>query len=185
MDVIELDGYSDIKKTLSLGLNSSDYEMLSVETADAGWRVCMRRFGHGVGMSQRGAQQMASQHGMGYRDILNFYYPGMDFETVRWTHKPVYLEDAAVTLLRSRGISGTADGLGELQEGEKRARVQLSSASSSLNLRAEPNTQAEILAVLINGSRLVVTEEGADGWCRVRTALAEGYVKAEYLVFTD
>ena len=97
----------------------------------------------------------------------------------------MHLEDAAVTLLRSRGISGTADGLGELQEGERHARVQLSSASSSLNLRAEPNTQAEILAVLINGSRLVVTEEGTDGWCRVRTAVAEGYVKAEYLAFTD
>jgi cell wall-associated NlpC family hydrolase len=33
------------------------------------------RSGHGVGMSQRGAQEMAKQ-GMTYRQILAFYYPG-------------------------------------------------------------------------------------------------------------
>jgi peptidoglycan hydrolase-like amidase len=33
------------------------------------------RFGHGVGMSQRGAQ-WAANHGVSWRDILAFYYPG-------------------------------------------------------------------------------------------------------------
>jgi stage II sporulation protein D len=34
-----------------------------------------RGYGHGVGMSQYGAQSMASK-GIGYREILSFYYPG-------------------------------------------------------------------------------------------------------------
>ena len=34
------------------------------------------RWGHGVGMSQRGAQQMANE-GFAYDQILEFYYPGL------------------------------------------------------------------------------------------------------------
>lgn len=178
---IVLDTYADVKDGLKTGLNGGDYEMLSVEETDGGWRVSMRRFGHGVGMSQRGAQWMAAQYGRDFWEILAFYYPGMTFETVAWTYAPAELDDAAVTLLRSRGIAGAAQSPGELREGEKYARVKLSSASSTLNLRAEPGTQAEILAVLINRSRVIVTETREDGWCRVRTAAAEGYVKSEYL----
>ncbi|MDO4356742.1 MAG: SpoIID/LytB domain-containing protein [Clostridia bacterium] len=178
---IDLDTYSDVKDGLSLGLNGGDYEMLSVAQTDAGWRVEMRRFGHGVGMSQRGAQWMASEYGKTYMEILQFYYPGMSFETVQWTYSPAALDETVVKLLRSRGISGSGAQLPELQEGEKYARVSLSSAGSSLNLRAQPSTEAEILAALINRSRLIVVEQRADGWSHVRTAVAEGYVRTEYL----
>jgi stage II sporulation protein D len=34
-------------------------------------------YGHGVGMSQWGAYAMA-QKGAGYRDILEYYYPGTE-----------------------------------------------------------------------------------------------------------
>ena len=34
-------------------------------------------WGHGVGMSQAGAAYLASQ-GMGYREILAYYYPGTE-----------------------------------------------------------------------------------------------------------
>lgn len=37
--------------------------------------------GHGVGMSQRGARY-ASEHGVGYRDILAFYYPGTEIQNI-------------------------------------------------------------------------------------------------------
>lgn len=182
---IVLDVYADVKDGLHMGLNSSDYEMLSVEEADGGWRLCMRRFGHGVGMSQRGAQWMASKYGMGYRDILAFYYPGLQFETVLWTGNPTELDDAVVTMLRSRGIPLNGSGLKELQEGERYAQVNLAGVSSTLNLRAEPGTHSEILTVLLNGSRLIVTEMLDDGWCKVRTAVVEGYVKAEYLTIEE
>ena len=178
---IALNTYSDIKDTLSLGLNGGDYEMVSVAQTDNGWNIEMRRFGHGVGMSQRGAQWMAAEYGMGYLDILQFYYPGMSFEPVRWTYELVQLDGTVASLLRSRGIAGTANQLPELQEGEKYARVALSSASSTLNMRAQPGTDSEIVTVLINRSRLIVVQERDDGWTQVRTAVAEGYVKSEYL----
>ncbi|MHB1314896.1 MAG: SpoIID/LytB domain-containing protein [Christensenellales bacterium] len=40
-----------------------------------GWNLTNRRWGHGVGMSQRGAQQMANE-GIAYTDILAFYFEG-------------------------------------------------------------------------------------------------------------
>ena len=46
-----------------------------VQSAENGWTLFHGRFGHGVGMSQRGAQQMAKE-GWTYDKILSFYYPG-------------------------------------------------------------------------------------------------------------
>ena len=178
---IVLDAYADVKDGLNMGLNGSDYEMLSVEPMEGGWRVCMRRFGHGVGMSQRGAQWMASEYGKDYMEILKFYYPGMSFEKVQWTHEPVRLDETVAKLLRARGISGMSGATSALADGERYARVKLSDAGSQLNMRAEPNTDAEIVTVLMNRSRLIVCESRDDGWSRVRTAVAEGYVKSDYL----
>ena len=76
---VTLDTYDQIKDRLSLGLNGGNYELVSVETeADARgqaekFTIVMRRFGHGVGMSQRGAQWMAGHYGMAWTDILAFY----------------------------------------------------------------------------------------------------------------
>ena len=38
-------------------------------------------YGHGVGMSQNGAQGMAKD-GMGYEEILKFFYEGVTVETI-------------------------------------------------------------------------------------------------------
>ncbi|MCM3661227.1 SpoIID/LytB domain-containing protein [Georgenia satyanarayanai] len=45
------------------------------------WEVEGRGWGHGIGMSQWGAQG-AAQQGVGYRQILDFYYPGTTVGTV-------------------------------------------------------------------------------------------------------
>lgn len=45
------------------------------------YKIYHVRFGHGVGMSQRGAQAMGSA-GMSYREILKFYYPGASFASI-------------------------------------------------------------------------------------------------------
>ena len=51
--------------------------LLSIQQAANGsFQMVNRRYGHGVGMSQRGAQEMARSHQMTYQQILEFYYPG-------------------------------------------------------------------------------------------------------------
>jgi len=42
-----------------------------------------RGYGHGRGMSQYGAQGAASEHGRTYRQILAFYYPGLELGAAR------------------------------------------------------------------------------------------------------
>ncbi len=55
---------------------------------------------------------------------------------------------------------------------------------SGLRLRSQANTSCEVLASLEKGSTLKVLEV-LDGWYRVSTEEKEGFVSAQYLVYTD
>lgn len=71
-----------MKKTSSGGYSQShDYlnsnlSMRGVRNAQGGYEITNGRYGHGVGMSQRGAQTMAANHNKTYQEILAFYFPG-------------------------------------------------------------------------------------------------------------
>ena len=56
----------------AFGLRSANF---TVTHGDKGFTFSVRGYGHGVGMSQAGAQYMASQ-GSSYEEILAWYYPG-------------------------------------------------------------------------------------------------------------
>jgi stage II sporulation protein D len=47
-----------------------------------GYQIYGGGYGHGVGMSQNGAKTMANM-GMGYEEILNFFYPGTEISNIR------------------------------------------------------------------------------------------------------
>lgn len=55
-----------------LGLRSADFD---ISISDNNVNITTRGYGHGVGMSQYGANGMANA-GYGYKDILSHYYPG-------------------------------------------------------------------------------------------------------------
>ena len=183
---VDLSVYDQIKDGLSLGLNGGDYELVSVtQEEDGRFTISMRRFGHGVGMSQRGAQWMAGEYGMDYIEILNFYYPGMTLETIDWPEVELTpLEDLPESIGSARPRptpTPTPAPLPPLEEGEYYATVELETRSSSLNVREQPSTSARIVAALDYGQRVIVCEDAGDGWVRIRTAELEGYVKLEYL----
>ena len=183
---VDLSVYDQIKDGLSLGLNGGDYELVSVtQEEDGRFTISMRRFGHGVGMSQRGAQWMAGEYGMDYIEILNFYYPGMTLETIDWPEVELTpLEDLPESIGSARPRptpTPTPAPLPPLEEGEYYATVELETRSSSLNVRQQPSTSARIVAALDYGRRVIVCEDAGDGWVRIRTAELEGYVKLEYL----
>ena len=54
------------------------------------------RRGHGVGMSQQGAKRMAAE-GIGYREILDFYYPGCETSSVSADALPPSPEGEGIT----------------------------------------------------------------------------------------
>ena len=185
---VTLDVYGQIKKELSLGLNGADFELISVETerdgtgAATAFTLIMRRFGHGVGMSQRGAQWMAGHYGRTWREILAFYYPGMSVERMVWP-------DAELTALDELPVGAGASRprptptptpapLPALEDGESYATV----TATTLNVRERPTTASRALDQLSRGRQVIVcSAPDAEGWVPIRTAELEGYVKAEYL----
>jgi len=179
---IGLDVYGQIKDGLSLGLNSRDYELLTVVPAEAGYTLEMRRFGHGTGMSQRGAQQMAGAHGHSWQEILNFYYPGMALEQISWTTPALTsLENMPTAAGYARPVptpTPTPAPLPALLPGEHYASV----TATTLNVREQPTTEARILDRFSYGRELIVcSAPDADGWVKIKTAELQGYVKSDYL----
>ena len=182
---VTLDVYAQIKDGLSLGLNGADYELMDVETIpdDAGepqaFRLIMRRYGHGVGMSQRGAQWMAGHCDMTWREILSFYYPGMALARMDWPDTPLTALDALPASAGAARPEPTYRPLPDPGEGEHYATVN----ATTLNVRQQPTTDAAVLEQLAKGRRVVAaTEPDADGWVKVHTGEVDGFAKAEYLV---
>jgi len=185
---VKLSVFDQIKRGLSLGLNGTDCELVSVETeldgagAPAKFTIIARRFGHGVGMSQRGAQWMAGHYGMNWQEILSFYYPGLSFERMTWPGDGLTdLEalPAGVGAARPKPTPApTPAPLPALEEGEHYAVV----TATMLNLRERPTTASMAIAQLAQGRRVIVSGEADEnGWVAVHTAELEGFVKEEYL----
>ena len=69
---INENNFSGKKVRELLGLRSADFD---ISISDNNANITTRGYGHGVGMSQYGANGMANA-GYGYKDILSHYYPG-------------------------------------------------------------------------------------------------------------
>jgi len=68
--------YSGIEFRTLLGLRSTDFD---IEVNENNISITTRGYGHGVGLSQYGANGMAKE-GYKYKDILKHYYTGIDIK---------------------------------------------------------------------------------------------------------
>lgn len=66
--------YTGVEVRTRLGLRSTDFDLY---LDDAGIKIDTRGYGHGVGMSQYGANGMAKE-GSSFRDIIYHYYTGVE-----------------------------------------------------------------------------------------------------------
>ena len=178
-------GSEGVEQALGLSINKLDNELITVSDAGDRYIIEARRFGHGLGMSQRGAEYMAGTYGWTYEEILAFYYPGMEFTTRRYAPAilPAIAEEQAATPRPTAEPTPrpTLIPVGELPEGAFYAEVALASDDSTLNLRAEPNTTAQIHCALMNRQPVIVLRELGDGWVQVQVGSLTGYVAAQYL----
>ena len=83
----------------TLSENGKEYE---------GWFFTNRRYGHGVGLSQRGAEQRASEE-QNYIQILDFYYAGTALCTIGTFDTAPALSSTTYDI-SATGISGIAQG---------------------------------------------------------------------------
>lgn len=184
---LTLDVFPEVISTLKLTISGTNNEMLTLRETDEAFVLEARRYGHGVGMSQRGAQWMAAQYGKTYADILKFYYPGMTL--AKASAGAAVLPTAQPALVQTPSPAATPTPrptlmpvTGDLPEGAYLASVEGVADDSSLNLRSEPTTAADILMRLYKHQQLIVLETCPDpAWVRVKTDVIEGYVMLSFL----
>ena len=185
---VTVDIFPELIDVLLLSVYGADNEMLTITETETHFVIEARRYGHGVGMSQRGAQWMAGRYGKTYQEIMNFYYPGLTLskidagEAVLPTapaHLAATLAPPATPTPRPTLMPvSTAD----MPEGAYLAAVTEIADDSSLNLREEPSQGAQILRRLYKHQQLIVLETCEDpAWVKVRTDVIEGYVMVSFI----
>lgn len=65
------------------------------------------------------------------------------------------------------------------------ADIAIAQVDNYVNVRAEANTDSEVLGKLYNNSAATVLETTDDGWYKINSGSVTGYVKAEYVVTGD
>ena len=144
------------------------------EPTEGGFNLLHARYGHGVGMSQRGAQQMAAM-GKTYREILNFYYPGALLGTMGFASP----EGVGVT------VSAAAPNAPQSAAGTAATRASSGLVvRGTVNLRQTPSTKAKSLEKLAEGTPL--TLNGIDGkWYYVTAPSGlKGFIRYDYVLMT-
>lgn len=185
--VVTLPIFPTVEQAMGLSISTTQNELITVFDIGSSFMIESRRYGHGVGMSQRGAEHMARKYGKTAGEILAFYYPGMAVERYALARSPLPTPDMTIMATPAPTPSPTprptlmpvsAD---DLPEGAYLAVVTHIDDDSSLNLRESPSLSSQVLRRLFKNQPLVVLATDANGWAHVRTDVIEGYVRAEYL----
>lgn len=189
---LDLPVFPTVEDAFSLDISANyDNEIWSVRETSTSYVIEARRYGHGVGMSQRGAQWMAAVYQMKYQDILAFYYPGLTLMNYPEEAPALLIEEESLSMTPGPAPSPTPrptlmPATLEAAPDQWYATVTGIDADSSLNLRATPNLNGNIAMRLYKGQRLLVLERcPEEGWVKVKTDVAEGYVMVEYLTAED
>ena len=184
---LTLDLFPAVLNALALSISGSGNEIVTLTEDDSAYTLTSGRYGHGVGLSQRGAQYQASKDNRSFEEILSFYYPGTKLK--QYSGEAASLPTPDPVLAVTPGPAPTATPrptrmpvTEELPEGAWLASVENIDDDSSLNLRAQPSPAAEILMRLFRHQKLIVLENAeVDGWVKVRTDAVEGYVMNSFL----
>ena len=168
---LTFDIFKELESVLSMSISSGSCELWSVTQNGDKFTVTARRYGHGIGMSQRGAMYMA-QLGYTYDQILAFYFEGC----------------TRVEYTLTRSILG-AIGSGQALEtpaptippaASQTARVV--TVSGSLNLRQKPSASAKVLCTIPQYETIAILEKSTD-WCQTVYNGYSGYVMTKFLSF--
>ncbi len=168
--------FDSLETPLGMNINSSTKnELWTAEATDSGFLLTVARYGHGIGMSQRGAQKMA-QLGYTYDQILGFYYEGCERVQYTFTH----------TIL-SAGSSNeeiSTEPPAELPPvSEHQATLSLVGLNDTAPLCYTASEAGKILTGVPNGAVLTVLAKGTD-WTLVRYGEINGYLPTKWLLFT-
>lgn len=129
---------------------------------NGGWYLLHARYGHGVGMSQRGAQYMANI-GKTYRDILAFYYPGATLGTMAY----VFPETIGATQPSSAQTSASTGVI-----------------TDSVNVRSKASTSGSILETLTKDTQVSLLGMTGEWYYASTPSGKTGYIRYDYVSLT-
>ena len=171
---VTCDIFDELESLLSMGIQSLDNELWSVSKSGSNFVLEARRYGHGMGMSQRGAMYMAKL-GYTYDQILGFYYEGCKRVQHSFTNTILSADSSEEQVT----VEPPAD-LEEEDASACKGTVKLVSAGSSLAIRSAKSTTASLIGTAGNGA--IVDVLSSDGtWCFIRFGDLKGYVPANAL----
>lgn len=172
---LDFAAFSEVETLLGISINGgTGNELWTVMEESSAFRISARRHGHGIGMSQRGAMQMATL-GYTYDQILGFYYNKsyrMQF-TFSHTILPSVGDDSIITTEKPADIT-TSDAI--------TATVTLPDKDQTVNVRAAASMDAAVKTTLPHGAQVIVLSNNGT-WCEIRTGGTNGFIKKEFLVY--
>ncbi len=169
---VTCDIFDELEAALDISINSGENELWSIDMLDGNFRLTVRRRGHGIGMSQRGAQQMANT-GYTYDQILGFYYEGCTRVQHTFTQ----------SILGTGGSAGpTPPPITPAPPVGNEATTSL--AGDSIPLRYAASDAGSVITVVPNATRVTVLSKGS-AWTLVRYGALNGYLPTSALIFGD
>ncbi len=174
--ILSFDIFSELESKLALSISTLKNELWSVKKTMTGFVLEARRYGHGIGMSQRGAMRMG-EIGYTYDQIIAFYYPGCAraqyslTKSILSAYIPGSDSQAIITPETPSALEGDTTGY---------ATVRLKNVSSVLPVYAVPGGTTNAVWALSHGT--VVSLLSNDGvWSAIRLGNISGYVRSEFL----
>ncbi len=157
IDLHEFDDQSGLYTAFS----DTSLRLFVVEETDDSINIYHRRYGHGIGMSQRSAQERAKA-GQTFDEILQFYYPGTQLEELSIT-PPDYGEE--VQMPEDDGCNAT-----------------VINCNYAVNIRSTPDTSNPAIGAAMLGTRLNVTQAFAtEKWHKIDYFGEAAYVYSYYV----
>ena len=187
--------FPDVLAALGIEISGNGNEIVTVAETDTAFRVSAGRYGHGVGLSQRGAQWMALDGKKTFEEIIRFYFPGSEIR--RMKVQQISTQSAPKNLIprtpekAENNIPAPHPTLMPvsaelLSGGAYIASVEGIDDGSTLNLRSRPSMASSVVMRLSKHQKLAVIDEyEVPGWAFVKTDSVEGYVMRSYLEKTE
>lgn len=161
---VTADVFSELESILGMSLQSSSNELWTVRDTQSTFTLKAGRYGHGVGLSQYGAMEMARQ-GYAYDYILGFYYPGctnVQLNLSTGTSPETGSGSESQTPGSGEGNTGSATP----EQSQTVMGYAIVQANGYLNLRQSPSTSAPIVTIALEGETLAVLSI-ENGWALV------------------
>ena len=182
--IVSADIFKELEALLNMSLQSASNELWQVVSSDTAFSLKAGRYGHGVGMSQYGAMEMARQ-GFAYDSILGFYYPGCTSVRLNLSDQP--MDEAGSTVLpeipkdEQPPIGSEEDTPTTPDESVPDIRDAIVIANGFLNLRQSPSLDAPIMEVAMEGDHVrILSDDGK--WAKVEYNNIQAYALLRLLL---